>query len=360
MRNRFIVAAAGLTALSWLPSLAMAEEAVVGGMGNDYQAAIAVPWDAPADRLVVFERLNASFLGDLWVTRSQDGGETWSGPAPVVATAANERHATLVQVGIDEYALFHLSGAGASSSYRIHRGTSADGMDYVPQGALDLGWPTGGEANPHVIRATDGMLTMTYQRLGGAAYVARSDDNGATWDTLMTQVSPGNAALPRIAYRESDGIYLLAYQTGSNPVTVWTKTSTNPYDWSTPAQPLVPDGNNHDAYPMVMPDDSFVVFWARVANGHFQVFSRRSRDGAAWEAPVQHTNRPGLANIQPHALTTAQAHLAELYWGAAQAAGDSDYDIVRESGVVVADGIFAHDFEAEPESPGLTIPLSAE
>lgn len=332
------------TALAVVAAGAGAHETVVGGAGNDYQASVVQPWDAAAARIVVFERLNG-LSGDLWVTRSDDDGLTWSTPQIAVATAANERHAALVQTGDSSYALFHLSGSGGS--FGIHRASSSDGSTYTPHGALDLGWASGSPINPHVVRADDGTLTMTYHLLGGASYIAQSADDGVTWDQLRTQVSPGNAQLPRIAYRESDGTYLLVYQTGGGALTLWVKTSADPYDWSAPVRPLTLDGNNHDAFPMVLADASFAILWARVADGGFQVFSARSPDGIEWSAPLRHTDRPGLANIQPHALPASAPGSVELYWGAAQVPGDSNYDIVREPMVVVADVLFADDFESK-------------
>jgi hypothetical protein len=321
-----------------------AQQTVVGGAGNDYQASIAVPWAEPDARVVVFERLGAGNSGDLYVTRSEDDGSTWSAPMPVVATAGNERHAALVQTGADAWSLFHLSNA--SGSFRVHRATSADGASFSASAPVDLGWPGGGQINPHVIREPDGTLTMTYHLLGGASFIARSSDAGTTWDTLRTQVSPGNAALPRIAHRASDDTWLLAYQTGSNPVTLWVKTSGDPYDWSAPARQLTLDGNNHDAFPLVLDDDRFAITWARVANGAFQIVSTRSPDGITWETPVQHTDRAGLANVQPHALPGPQPGTIELYWGAAQVPGDGNYDIVRlPAATVVADPLFADGFD---------------
>jgi hypothetical protein len=319
---------------------------VVGGAGNDYQASVAVPWGQPEARIVVFERLGAGASGDLFVTRSDDGGGTWSAPVPVVATAGNERHAALVQTGADAWSLFHLSNA--SGSFRIHLATSTDGATFSASAPVDLGWPAGSnQINPHVIRTPDGTLTMTYHLLGGASFLARSTDSGASWDTLRTQVSPGSAALPRIAYRPGDDTWLLAYQTGSNPVTLWVKTSADPYDWSAPARQLTLDGNNHDAFPMVLADDSFVIAWARVANGAFQLFSTRSLDGVSWAPRLQHTDRAGLANVQPHALVGPAPGTIELYWGAAQVPGDGNYDIARLPAVfVLADPLFANGFEA--------------
>ncbi len=335
-------------ALSLLPMMksVCAETPVVPGPTNDYQASIVTPDDDPDQRILVFERLDAGFIGDLWVTRSADGGLTWSAPAIAVATVANERHAALVQTGVDAYSLFHLSGSG--SAFRLHRATSTDGVAFIAHGPIELGPPAMSEINPHVIRHADGTLTLTYHRLGGPSYLAQSQDGGVTWDTGRTQVSPGNAALPRIAFRDSDGMYLLVYQTGGNPVTLWVKTTTDPLDWSAPARLFTPDGNNHDAVPVVMPDDSFVILWSRFIDGGFQVVSSRSADGVAWQPMLQHTDRPGFDNIQPHVLQGPTNGTLDLYWGAGQVPGNPsvDHDIVREPAVLVADMIFGADFES--------------
>lgn len=344
-RHPGLLASAPLLAVLTVPAPLSAQQTVSGGPGNDYQADVAIPRDAPDSRIVVFERLDGALSGDLYVTRSSDGGATWTTPALAIGTAANERHPALVQTGAQAWALFHLAGTGASSSFRIHRATSTDGTVFTAQGAVDLGWPTGGEVNPHVIRHPDGTLVMTYQRLSGAAHLAQSTDGGATWDTLRTQVSPGNAALPRIAFRPDDGTWLLVYQTGSNPVSGWIKTSSDPLDWSAPARPLLPAGNNHDGFPMVLSDGSFALLWAQVVGNAFQVFSIRSRDGIAWEPAIQVSDRPGLFNVQPHALRGPDPGTAEIYWGAAQSPPSGNFDIVREAAVLLAPAIFADGFD---------------
>jgi hypothetical protein len=325
------------------------EQTVVGGPGNDYQASVIRPWGQAQQRIAVFERLDAQFSGDLWLTRSIDGGASWSTPVAVVDTAGNERHASLVQTANDAYALFHLSNA--SGSFRIHRASSVDGASFVGQGPIELGWASGGEINPQVSREADGSLNLVYHRLGGAAYIARSADGGVSWDTLRTPISPGNAALPRLTRRASDGRYLLAYQTGSNPVTVWTKTSSDPYDWSAPPVALVADGNNHDAWPLALNDGRFAVFWARVVDDSFQIHLSLSPDGVAWAPPAAVSDRPGLANIQPHALDSDDPGRVELYWGAAQVAGSSDHDIVHLPRLQIEPPFFADGFEAGASSP---------
>ncbi len=339
-----------LIALTAASSAAASVQTVVGGPGNDYQASVIRPWTEPQERIAVFERLDGQFNGDLWLTRSNDAGASWTAPVAIISSAGNERHASLVQTAENAFALFHLSNVGGS--FRIHRASSADGSGFVAQGAINLGWMSGGEINPQVLREPDGMLTLSYHRLSGPAYLARSTDDGASWDQLQTQVSPGNAALPRLARREIDGRYLLVYQTGSNPVTVWTKTSSDPYDWSGTPVALVADGNNHDAWPLVLADGRFAVFWARVVAGAFQIHVSISEDGLLWSPPTAVSDRPGLANVQPFALTAEGTGRIELYWGAAQVAGSSNHDIVRLASLQLDPPFFADGFEAQQVHAG--------
>ncbi len=333
-------------AATLVPGMVLAQQTVVGGPGNDYQATVLIPRDEPDGRIVVFERLAVQTnSGDLWLTRSDDGGATWATPVAIVATAANERHASLVQTGDDGYTLFFLRDEGGNS-FRIHRATSSDGTTWIDRGRVDLGWPTAGEINPEVFRRADGTLIMTYQRLGGAVHLAISEDDGTSWDQLRTQVSPGNAALPRLVVRESDGTHLLVYQTGSSAVSLWLRQSDDPHVWTDTPQLLTPDGNNHDAMPVVLDDGSFVVLWARVFGNAFQIVSAHSLNGRDWLPMRQLSDRPGLHNIQPRALPGSGYGRLELYWGAAQTPGQGNHDIVRAADVIVAEMIV---FEVDTE-----------
>jgi len=314
--------------VAWLLAVsAWAQVSVSGNGGFDYQADVISPWEQPDHRIVVFERLNpATLSGDLYVTRSEDSGETWSDPTVAVATPANERHSALVQTGETAFQLFYLSNA--SGGFRIHRASSADATTFVEKGSVDLGWPTADEINPHVIRRPDGTLIMTYHRLGGAAYIAKSADDGVTWDTDRVQVSPANAALPRLAFRESDNRYLLVYQTGASQLQMWSRTTTDPADWSSTPIEIISGGNNHDGLPLVLSDGRFVLLWARVAEGNFQIFSSESDHGLSWSPATQQISRPNLANVQPHGLDLGDG-MIDLYWGAGQDGGGSDYNILR-------------------------------
>ena len=346
MRDAFraIVFVAMLSAVGF----AQAQQHVTSGEEIDYQPAIIEASDG--GRIAVFERLDASsFFGDLWITRSTDGGDTWSEAAAILATGANERHPALIETAPSRFTLFYLKGQSASSSFRIFRATSSDGAAFAEVGQIDLGWATGGEVNPHVIRHDDGTLTMSYQRYdaGSASYdcfVAESTDGGLTWDPLQTMIAPG-AQLPRIAYRESDGLYLASYQIGSTGLHIYTKTTTNVHDWGPDRFNFAVVGDNHDSLPVVMPDGAFVTFFIRATGGTYDLAFRRSTDGTNWAPAIAGTNTLSVDDVEPHPLLVGSPDYVELYWGRDEPAGSFTYDIVREPIVPVNDIIFADGFE---------------
>lgn len=324
-----------------------AVENVTSGPQIDYQAAVIRSAGDDA-RVVVFERLDPdTFSGDLWLTRSIDGGASWSAAVAIVATAANERHPALLQLGSGNYVLFYLKGTGSTSTYRIWRATSTDGVAFTEQAALDLGWATGGEVNPHVIRHADGTLTMSYQRLSSGSHLAQSGDDGVSWDVLKTSVASGSQ-LPRIAYRDSDGLYLASYQVGGNALRMYVKTTTDVRDWSAAPQDFAISGNNHDSLPVVMPDGAFALFWIRANGDGFDLAARRSVDGTSWGETIAITDTPDQDDVEPHPLVGASATSVELYWGRDVPAGSRTYDIVRAANVSIApdDTIFANGFDA--------------
>ncbi len=324
-----------------------AVENVTDGPGRDYQAAVIRSSDDGA-RIVVFERLDGANVGDLWLTRSVDDGASWSTPVPIIDSAENERHPALVQRGPGDYVLFYLKGTG--SSFRIWRADSVDGVSFTERGALDLGWPTAGEINPHVIGHADGTLTMSYQRLQGGAWVAQSGDGGVNWDTQRTSIASG-AALPRIAYRESDGLYLASYQVnpGNYQLRMHVKTTTDVRDWSAAPQDFAFTGNHHDSLPVVMPDGAFVLFWIRQVGQQFDIAARRSIDGLAWEPTITVTDTPDEDDVEPHPLVGDSSSAVELYWSRDRIADGNDYDVVRKAAVVVgaADELFADGFDGD-------------
>jgi hypothetical protein len=310
-------------------AVANAAEPVTSGAGIDDMPSVIRSSDDAA-RIVVFERLDPALAGDLLLTRSTDG-VNWTAPVPIIASGASERHPSLLQLGPSDYALFYLKGTGGSSSYRLWRATSADGVAFAEQNQLDLGWATGGEINPHVVRHADGILTMSYQRLGSGSYVAESLDGGATWDTLKTVIAAGSQ-LPRITYRESDGLYLASYQVGGSALAMYVKTTTDVHDWSTAPQDFAVSGNNHDSLPVVMPDGAFALFWIRESSGVFDLAVRRSLDGIAWSDARSLPGIPGEDGVEPHPLIGASPTKVELYWGSGHLppAQPVEMNIVRE------------------------------
>lgn len=325
----FGIVLAGLL-ISSLDAQPLAHGPIYAGEELDYQPSI-MRLGNSNQLVIVFERLNPTNLsGDLLLSSSNDNGATWSIPQPIIATNSNERHPALVQHGAQAYSLFYLSNA--TGGFRIHRATSSDGLTWAAQGPLELGWASAGEINPTVIVA-DGKLTMTYQRLGSPStiHIAQSSDNGATWDTQRTQIAQGQ--LPRLAWRAEDNQYLVAYQIGSTMLKMYSKTSSDVYNWSNQAHPLSIEANSHDAMPLVLEDGTFFVSYvkASAATG-FDVMYRTSSDGQTWSPEVAVTNEHA-GDVEPHGLLTEQAGRLLLAWG--RPVSGSDYNIWLERDLVI-------------------------
>lgn len=279
--------------------------------------------------LMIFERIDiGTFFGDFYAIWSDDNGQTWSTPQPALGTALNERHPALVQLGAADFVLFYLVDETSSNAFRIHRATSADGMTWTSQGAIDLGWASTGEINPCVISEGGGVLTMTYHRLSGPAYIARSTDAGVTWDQLKTQVSDGQGALPRLARRESDGRYLVTWQVGGSDLDLFARFSDDPYDWSSEAIPLSTEINTHDSQPLVLEDGSFFVVYARQAGSVFDLYYQTSRSGLIWSEPVRVTTDTQHYDTQPHPLLQGTPGRLILAWSHQESASPYvDHDV---------------------------------
>lgn len=301
---------------------------VASGPEMDYQSSL-VRVQPAGTLMMAIERLNPVTLsGDLYLATSADGGATWTAPRLVVGTVMNERHPALVQLPSGGFALFYLADVGGGA-YRIHRATSPDGGSWTRHGALSRGWRTAGEINPAVI-VDGGALTMTYHRSGGPAYIARSTDGGATWDTRRTAVTKTAAMLPRVAKRASDGRYLVTYQVSGagGAIQLFAKTSADPYAWNGTAVQVSPNTNDHDGQPIVLEDGTFFLAYAQsVAGTQYNLVYRRSPDGAAWGPAVQLTADPDLADVQPHPVLHGTPGHVVMAWTRQKAAGSNDHDI---------------------------------
>lgn len=333
---------------------------IYNGPELDYQPSI-IRLDPSGDLMLVYERIDvASFFGDLYVCFSNDNGQTWTTPQPIIDTPLNERHPALIQLGADSYAVFYLVDETGSGAYRIHRATSSDGLSWTSHGAVDLGWSSSGEINPDVLVEADGSLIMSYQRLSNPVYIARSLDSGASWDRLKTQVSGSTAALPRIAKRESDGVYLVTYQTGSSSVDIWSKTTTDPYVWPSTATPFSTAINSHDSQPIVLEGGTFLVTYAQQVASVFDLHYRTSYDGETWSDEVRVTNDVNHYDTQPHPLLQGTPGRVILAWSHQESSTPYvDHDVWVDDNLLIALPLWL-DVDTIPASSGGIITFSLD
>lgn len=246
--------------------------------------------------LTVIERNPDWNSGDLYTSVSSDDGTTWTSLSPAVTGSGNQSTFSLLRGEEDTLLLFYASNE--SGTYRIYCAFSTYGSAWTKTGEIPLPWaPSQNVYDPVVIREQDGSLTMTYIASGYGAYITNRTSSGA-WDTTKTQIASG-AYRARIC-KNSSGLYLAAYhrRTGSTyQYDVFVRSSPDRLNWSQEVQ-LTTNLNSHDPFCAVTPDNAFIVDYAKVVSGIYNIHTRRSYDGLNWENEYQITF-DGTHNTQP-------------------------------------------------------------
>ncbi|MBN2621670.1 hypothetical protein JXB22_11365 [candidate division WOR-3 bacterium] len=276
-----------------LPHLVAEPIVVSGGMANDYEGWIESINDGRL--MVVFCRNPDWASGDLYVTFSSDNGMTWDSVLPIIVEAGDQATLSFLQLPNDTFRVWYASNE--SGQYGIHAAHSLDGITWVREGWLDIGWsPTDMFYDPSVIVESDSSLTMSYRGPSGA-YIAHKP-HGNTWDTLCTLVGSGGYR-PRVM-KHTNGTYLYTYHRnmGGGQYEVFVRTSIDRITWSDETR-LTFTGNSHDPFPNQTPDGAYLVYYATYQVPAYNLHRRRSYDAINWESDEQIT-ADMTNNTQPH------------------------------------------------------------
>ncbi|RFF31198.1 sialidase family protein [Wenzhouxiangella sediminis] len=324
-----------------LPLFAVSQTPVTDTTAKESLGFALQPWDSPQERIVVMDRIDLDTNYQLYVTRSSDGGATWTTPSPALATGVYESHGSLIQTGEDAYQLFY--STMSDDGMRISRATSANAANFTVEGPLELGWAEPGSIRPRAVRLPGGRIVLVYDRLlDMPAYVSWSDDDGASWDTSKVQIAPAGAQFARITWREADDRFLLTYSTGAQDGSsrLWARTTTEIDDWSDPATEISSGDGDFLSTPLALDDGDFAVLWGQSVGSDVQLFSSHSENGNDWSEARQHTFTNGSTNVAPFGLDAGEG-CVDLFW----TLSDSEvyYDIVQE--LACLDPLFGDQFE---------------
>jgi hypothetical protein len=212
------------------------------------------------------------------------------------------------------------AAAGAGFATTIDRGTT------WTSGVLPgLTWVTGGEferTGDHVITfgpdgavyavmtGFNGVLTATRH---SAIVVARSDDGGLAWSNPMVVQEDHDRHLfhdnPSIGIDSNPAsphfgrIYVTwireRFVPGVASPIVLSASDDRGTTWSPMVDVSRRHTNNEGAHPLVLPDGSLTIVWARLKGPHTQIESRTSTDGGATFGPFAHVS-DDLWTESPH------------------------------------------------------------
>ncbi|MBN3035958.1 MAG: exo-alpha-sialidase [Bacteroidales bacterium] len=257
---------------------------ISGGPENDIIGRICRMPDGSL--LAVVERNPDWNSGDLYSCYSEDNGQSWSALSPVISITGNQSTFSVTMTLDDSVRLYYASDE--TGLYRIRTLASADGLVWSGSYEIDLGWPSGSQVyDPAVITEPDGSMTMTYIAMGSGAHIAHCDEINA-WDQLMIQIQEG-AFRARVCFNPN-GLYLASYHRnlGGNQYNVMVRTSEDLKQWSSETQ-ITNNGNSHDPFCGVLPDGSFMVYYARYEAPAYNICRRESPDAIVWSDEEQIT-----------------------------------------------------------------------
>lgn len=256
--------------------------------------------------------LIAAFLQDyrpgVVVSRSEDGGRTWSVPTPVTGDLrprwSDHPYLFASPSGDDVYVALNASDSWVVASHDGGRSfespvrTSIDGRYWFHTGGTVL--PDG----TALVAAVD--YSQTY-RGRADINVLRSEDGGATWSSRRVDRSEEAPACPEVpgCYLgflgpraaiavDEEGFLMLVYNAGETPggpQRLWYRTSRDGRTWSE-RRPVVrgPRRIQH-AFPLVLAGNDpgeFHVLWQDDRRGVWNTWQRRARAGGdSWAGRVR-------------------------------------------------------------------------
>lgn len=321
--------------------------------------------DAASGRVDVvhtaFNLFPSSFVWDLWQTRSEDGGASWTAPvriAPVVAPniiTSQRMSPSLVRTADSTLLVYQWYRGGAGTG--LWQSGSTDGQAFPTAAPVELGWQQVAEQHARVVPIAGAGLVMLYQRSVGedvrppGLYLTWSSDNGASWDGARTLVAADAAVAdrPALAVRPQDGRHVVAYtvDAGGGSRSIIVRTTIDASDWSDVPVPVAAAADQRDPSLSVLPDGAFLLVWTRAdGSGGYDLVGRRSVDGADWSDVATLVAANGALLGSPFALAGASPDVVDLYWARTTSTDPlAPAGVIEHERVVVLDPVFADGFE---------------
>ncbi len=268
---------------------------ISGGTGNDYES-----WISRLNEgrlLVIFDRNPDWASGDLYATFSENDGDSWSEPFPIIADPGDQATLSFGQYSDSLLRLWYASNE--SGLYKIYSAFSNDGSNWQREGMIDLGWDDNDRYyDPTIIIEEDDSVTMSYVYFGGGAYVAHCSPSGE-WDIDKTLVAEG-AFRARIT-KCMDGTYLLCYHKrtgGQYNYDIFIQTSPDLESWTEPLR-MTFNMNSHDPFAGIDPEGMIRLYYAKHDGNAYNLCYQSSTDLEQWSEEIEVTF-DNTNNTQPH------------------------------------------------------------
>lgn len=164
--------------------------------------------------------------GDIYAARSVDRGVTWSAAARVHGSTLMSRvsPAIAVTLGGALVCAWEEDPLPGDPRQFVRTARSADGLTWVEQGVVDQAVANEGSYSPTLVTLSGGAVVCGWVDGRGTGaltfYCARSDDAGATWSSNTQVADATSPYFPRLAAGTGAGVLFATWTTNASSVWV--------------------------------------------------------------------------------------------------------------------------------------------
>ena len=277
---------------------------VSNNSGDSYDPAIAV--DSSGNINVVWED-DAAGNDEVYFSRSQDGGSTWSAVINLSSTSDDSDDSC---IAIDSSGNISVAWEeGGFPDEIFFRCSQDNGASW--SAAVNISNTSGDSGDPAIAVDSSGNINVVWEDDDPGnddTYFARSEDNGSTWSQVKNVSNSGdNSRDPDIAVDNSGNINVVWRQsTPADNEVYYSRSTDNGATW---VQGKNVSNNAADSWdPAIAVDSSgnINVVWDELTPGNWDIYlSRSSNNGAGWSAAVNISNNSGDSEYPAIAVDSA-------------------------------------------------------
>ena len=257
---------------------------------------------------------NDSGNREIYFSRSEDGGSTWSALINLSSTSAESDYPFIALDSLGNISVVWEEGAPPGEIF--FRRSTDNGASW--SAAVNISNNSGDSGSPKISVDSSGNINVVWMDNDPGnrdTYFTCSEDNGATWSQVKNvSNSTDDSFNPDIAIDNSGNINIVWRENATNFDVYYSRSTNNGGSWSQVKN--ISNSTSISDFPAIAVDSAgnINVVWVDISTGVWDVlFSRSSNNGAGWSTAVNITSNAGNS-FQPTIAVDSAGNI-NVVWG---------------------------------------------